>query len=160
MSQQVAVGQGAPAAGCGGAQKPQYFHQGGVKPAKGFKSLISEIANNTFNTGKNKFAAQFTQSRKNVANYLQRTSAAEGYLVAKTVHTGRQQTIELPPPIDPNNPDTTDLNIIRAEEVKTVAKLRMKLAKLLKKGYATVYDQCSKVVREAQDKGRLGQGAV
>jgi hypothetical protein len=47
--------------------------------------LIAEIAHDTFDTGQNKFAAQFTQLWKNVANYLQRTSASEGYLVAETV---------------------------------------------------------------------------
>jgi hypothetical protein len=52
---------------------------------KGFKSAISKIAQDTFNTGQNKFAVQFTQSCKKGANYLQRTSASEGYLVAKTV---------------------------------------------------------------------------
>ncbi len=52
---------------------------------KPHKSAISEIANNTFNTGHNKFAVQFTESQKNVANYLQRSSAAEGYLVAEMV---------------------------------------------------------------------------
>ncbi len=42
----------------------------GGEATKGFKSAISKIAQDTFNTGQNKFAAQFTQSRKNVANYL------------------------------------------------------------------------------------------
>ncbi len=52
---------------------------------KPHKSAISEIANNTFNTGHNKFVTQFTESRKNIANYLQWSSAAEGYLVVETV---------------------------------------------------------------------------
>jgi hypothetical protein len=39
---------------------------------KGFKSVISKIAQDTFNTGQNNFAAQFMQLRKYVANYLQR----------------------------------------------------------------------------------------
>ncbi len=55
-------------------------------------------------TGQNKFAAQFTQSRKNIANYLLRTAALEGYLVAENVHTGKKQGIELPVPIDLNYP--------------------------------------------------------
>ncbi len=41
-----------------------------------------------------------------------------------------------------------DLEIIRTEEVKTVAKRRLKLVKSLKKGYATVYNQCSDMVKE------------
>ena len=89
---------------------------------KAFKSAISEIAEDMFNTGQNKFAAQFTQSCKNVSNYLQRTLAYEGYLVAETVRTGKKQIIELPPDVDESAADAEDQKIIRAEEVKTVAK--------------------------------------
>ena len=124
------------------------FHPRAGESTKGYKSTISEIAMDTFNTGQNKFAAQFTQSRKNVANYLQRTSASEGYLVAETVRTGKHQTIELPPAIDPDASDAEDQKIIRGEEVKTIAKRRLKLAESLKKGYATVYDQCSQEVKD------------
>ena len=81
-----------------------------------------EIAQHTFNMGKNKFTAQFTESRKKVANYLQRNVVAEGYLVAETVRTRKQQTIELPPAVDPNAADKADLEIIWAEDVKSVAK--------------------------------------
>ncbi len=52
---------------------------------KPHKLAISEITNDTFNTGHNKFAGQFTELQKNIANYLQRSSAAEGYMVAETV---------------------------------------------------------------------------
>jgi hypothetical protein len=84
MSQQAAAGQGA---GRGGGRKPRNFVRGGrvetgVKP---YKSVITEIVQDTFNTGQNKFAVQFMQSRKNVANYLQHNSAVEGYLVAQMV---------------------------------------------------------------------------
>jgi hypothetical protein len=78
-----------------------------------------------------------------MANYLQCTSAAEGYLVAETVLTGKKQIIELPPAVDPNAPDVNNQNIIRAKEVKLVAKRQQKLEEALKKGYATVYNQCS-----------------
>jgi hypothetical protein len=85
MSQQAAAGQGVRAAGRGvaaGRGKPRsWFHSNGNGSSKGFKLAISEIANDTFNTGHNKFAAQFSQSCKNVVNYLQRMSN-EGYLVA------------------------------------------------------------------------------
>jgi hypothetical protein len=149
MSQQAAAGQGAGPAGCGrGGRKPRYFPQAGGEATKGFKSGISEIAQDTFNTRQNRFAAQFTQSRKNVANYLQRTSASEGYLVAKTVRTGKEQTIALPAAVDTKAPDAADLKIIRDEEVKMIAKRRLKLQDSLKKGYATVYDQCSQEVRD------------
>ncbi len=99
---------------------------------------ISEIAGNTFNMGQNKFAAQFTQSQKNIANYLQHTLASKGYLVTETVRTGKVQTISLPAAVDMNLPDAADLKIIRDEEVRAIAKRGSKLADLLKKGYAMV----------------------
>ena len=83
MSQQAAAGRGAPAAGRAG--RAGRFYRG--RGDKGYKSTISEITNETFNTGQNVFAAQFTHLRKNVANYLQRRAADEGYLVAETVRT-------------------------------------------------------------------------
>jgi hypothetical protein len=142
MSQQAAAGQGAPA-GRGGGQgtRNMGFHPRSGDATKGFKLSISEIAMNTFNTGQNKFAAQFTLSQKNVANSLQCTSAYEGYLVAETVRAGREQTIALPPAVDASAPDAADLKIIRDKEVNTIAKRRLKLSDALKKGYATVYDR-------------------
>ena len=83
-----------------------------------------------------------------MANYLQQISNDEGYLVAETVRTEKQQTIKLPPAIDANDPDAEDLKIVRAEEVKSVAKCRLKLAEPLKKGYATVYSQYAEEVRD------------
>ncbi len=115
---------------------------------KSFQSMILEITEHTFNMGENKYAAQFTRSREEVANYLQRTSAEEGYLVAETVQNGKQQLIPLPPPIDPNVEDKADLEIIRAKDVKRIANRQQKLQELLKKGYATVYGQCSQEVRK------------
>jgi hypothetical protein len=147
MSQQAAASRGT---GRGGRKKPKYYPRGGGIEAlvKAYKSSIVEIANDTFNMGQNKFAAQFTQSHKNKANYLQRMSTAEGYLVAETVCTSKKQIIELPPAMDPNAPDIDDLNIIRAEEVKSVAKRQQKLEEALKKGFATVYNQCSQEVHD------------
>ena len=89
---------------------------------KAYKSTISEIAEQTFNTGQNKYTEQFTQSCKEVANYLQWTLAEEGYLVAEMVRPRKEQTIPLPPPVDANAPDKEDLIIIRAENVKTISK--------------------------------------
>jgi hypothetical protein len=92
MSQQAAAGRGAGRSG--GRRKGRYFPRGGgIKIVKLHKSAISKIAQDTFNTGHNKFAAQYSQSRENMANYLQRSSTAEGYLVAETVCTGRKQVI-------------------------------------------------------------------
>jgi hypothetical protein len=121
MSQQAAAGQGAGRSGSG--RKGRYFpRRGGIEIVKPHKSAISKIAQDAFNTGHNKFAAQFSQSRKNMANYLQRSSAAEGYLVAETVCTGRKQVIELPAAVDKNAPNVADSAVIRSEEVKLVAK--------------------------------------
>jgi hypothetical protein len=83
-----------------------------------------------------------------VANYIQCTLADEGYLVAETIRSGEKQLILLPAPVDPNNPDKTDLEAIQAEDVKTVAKRRQKLRESLMKGYATVYGQCLQEVRD------------
>jgi hypothetical protein len=144
MSQQAVAGC---RGGRSGRGKPRYHLQSGE--LKGFKSLISKIAHDTFNTGQNKFAVQFTQSRNNVANYFQCTATLKGYLVAETVCTGRKQIIDLPSAIDPNNPELEDKKIIWAEEIKTITKRHLKLEDSLKKGYATVYDQC---LQEVQDK--------
>ncbi len=146
MSQQAAVGQGDRR---GRGRKPKYYPRGGGIEAfmNGYKSLIAEIAHNTFNMGQNKFAAQFTQLRKNKASYLQHTSAVEGYLVGETVRTGKKQIIKLPSAVDPNAIDVDDQNIIRTDKVKLVAKRRQKLEEFLKKGYIAVYDQCSQEVR-------------
>jgi hypothetical protein len=147
MSQQAAAGQGAPAAGRAG-RAGQFFRGQGDPPTKGFKSAISKIANKTFNTGKNRFAVQFTQSRKNVANYLQRKVADEGYLVAETVRTGKQQIIMLPPLVNASAVDANNQKIIQEEAVRAIAKRKTKLDNALKKGFATVYDQCLLKVRD------------
>ncbi len=65
-----------------------------------------------------------------MANYIQRTLADEGYLVAETIRSGKKQLIPLPAPVEPNDPNKTDLEAIRAEDVKTVAKRRQKLREL------------------------------
>ena len=99
--------------------------------------------NDTFKTGQNRFAAQFMQSRKNVANYLQCMVLDEGYLVAETVRTGKLQTIALPPPIDTTASNAKDQKIICKEAVRAIAKRKAKLDSALKKGFVTVWDQCS-----------------
>jgi hypothetical protein len=76
----------------------------------------------TFNTGQNKYAAQFTLHRVEVANYIQRTLPDEGYLVAQTIRSGTEQSIALPPPVDQSDPDKDDLEAIQAKDVKAVAK--------------------------------------
>ncbi len=142
--------------GCSGLQRRLWWQQhkakifsprrGRVK--KGFRSPISEISEDTFNTGKNEFAAQFMQLHKNIANYLQQMLLAEGYLVAKIVRTGKKQIIKLLPPINESAVDANDQKIIRAKEVKTIAKRRLKLGDALKIGYVMVYDQCLQEVKD------------
>ncbi len=70
----------------------------------------------------------------------------ESYLVAETIRTGTAQKIVLPSAINPNAPDKADLELIRVKMVKSVAKRQQKLEESLKKGYATVYNQCSQEV--------------
>ena len=70
----------------------------------------------------------------------------ESYLVLETIRTGTAQTIALPGLVDANAPDKADLEVIHMEVVKSVAKRQQKLEDSLKKGYATVYDQCSQEV--------------
>jgi hypothetical protein len=126
----------------------RFFRNQGNPPMKGFRSSITEITTDIFNTGKNKFAVQFTQSRKNVANYIQQMAADEGYLIAEMVRTGKEQLIALPLPINQSVADAEDQNIIRAEAIRAIAKQKAKLDSVLKKGYATVWDQCSQEVRD------------
>jgi hypothetical protein len=59
MSQQAAARRGV---GRSGGRKHRYFAQGGgINAVKPHKLAISEITNNTFNTGHNKCAAQFME---------------------------------------------------------------------------------------------------
>ena len=64
-----------------------------------------------------------------MANYLQRTAADEGYLVAETVRSGMEQVIMLPPAVDPNSAEADDQKIIREEAVRAIAKRKAKLDK-------------------------------
>ena len=116
--------------------------------SKAFKYPIMEIASDTFNTSQSKFTAQFTQSRKNIASYIQHSVGKESYLVAQKIRTGVLQTIDLPSPVPANDPDAADLTIIRVEVVRAVAKRRINLNQDLNKGFDTVYDQCSQEVRD------------
>ena len=116
--------------------------------SKAFKSPIVEITSDTFNTGQRKFAAQFTQSRKNIASYVQHSVGKEAYLVAQTISTGVLQTIDLPPPVPANDPEADDLVIVREKVLRAVAKRRITLNQYLKKVFATLYDQCSQEVRD------------
>jgi hypothetical protein len=67
-SKQAGAGQGARRSS---GRRLRYILKGGrmdlMAGTKPYKSAIAEIAQGTFNTGHNKFAAQFTQLRKNIA---------------------------------------------------------------------------------------------
>jgi len=76
------------------------------------------------------------------------TALLQGYLVAETVRMGKEQIIALPPAVNPNAVDADDQKIIREEAVRAIAKRKAKLNNALKKGFATVYDQCSLEVRD------------
>ena len=115
---------------------------------KSFKSPIIEIATKTFNTGQSKFSAQFPQSRKNIASYIQRSVGKEAYLVAQTIRTGVLQTLNLFFFVPENYSDADDLTIVRVEVVRAVAKRRITLNQDHNKGFATLYDQCSQEVRD------------
>jgi hypothetical protein len=110
--------------------------------------VISKIGEHTFNTGHKKYTAQFTRLRKEIANYVQRTLTDEGYLVVETIRTGKEQTIPLPPPVDQNAADKADLEIIWSKDVKTIAKRQQRLNEALKRGYTTLYGQCSQDVQD------------
>ena len=101
--------------------------------SKAFKSPIVDITSDTFNAGQSKLSAQFTQSRKNIASYVQRSVGKGVYLLAQTIRTGVLQTIDLPPPVPTNDPGDDDLIIVREEVVRAVAKKRITLNQDLKK---------------------------
>ena len=83
-----------------------------------------------------------------MVHYLQRTAADEGYLVAETIRTRKQQIIALPPVVDTSVPDTEDQKILQEEAVRAIAKRKVKLENALKKGFAMVYNQCSLKMRD------------
>jgi hypothetical protein len=70
-------------------------------------------------------------------------------LVAEAIRVVRAQVIKLPPPINESAANADDQKTIQAEEVNMIAKRRLsKLAESLKKGYTTIYDQCSQEVKD------------
>ncbi len=69
----------------------------------------------------NQFAAQFTQSRKNKANYMKQTTVDEGYTVTMTVRTRKAQAIALPASIDVTALDVADQKIIQEKVIRVIA---------------------------------------
>ncbi len=82
-----------------------------------------------------------------MATYVQCTAAEEGYLVTETVRMGKAQTITLPLPVDVSATDAEDQKFMRGEAIRVIAKRKAKLDGTLKKGYATIWDQCSQKLR-------------
>ena len=112
-----------------------------------YVSPVAGIENDTFNTGHSKFASQFKTSRRNVANFVQRSLQNECYLVGKTIKMGEEQTIPLPVAIVTDANGERDLNLLRDAKMAAIGKQMVKLDGGMKKGFAIVYDQCSKTVK-------------
>ena len=64
------------------------------------------------------------------------------------IRTGVLQTIDVPPPVSANYPDVSYFAIVRVKVLRAVAKRCITLNQDFKKGFATVYDQCSQEVRD------------
>ena len=151
MSAQLTFGKGRGKGGAGGGGggagrfNSNNRNRGFNQAPKAYKSSVSEIADDTFNVGLNKYAAQFGTSRRNVANYLQKTLHDEGYLAAQAVRTGKKQSIPMPPPADLDDADAVR---IRNVLVDAAGRRIGKLDAATKRGFAIVYDQCSPGVRD------------
>jgi hypothetical protein len=144
MSQQLQAGRAGWGGRGGQGRGGSRTHNSIAYLPKIYKSPITEIAYDKFNTVVSKHAALFTKSRKNIANYIQRSSLDEGFLVAQVIRTGAEQTIAMPAAADANDADAV---IVRTEQVRAVAKRRAKLDASIKRGFATLYDQCSEQVK-------------
>ena len=137
--------------GGGGRGRGRYPQKRAYNPntPRAFKSSVIGIEGDTFNTGHSKFASQFKTSRRNVANFVQRTLHDEGHLVARTIKTGTVQTIKDPDDLDSTLTGTqlSDAKLKRDVKVQAISKREVKLEEALKRGFAVVYDQCSEAVK-------------
>ena len=68
----------------------------------------------------------------------------EGFLVAQVIHTGAEQTIAMPAAANMNDADAA---IVIIEQVRAVTKTCARLDASIKRGFVTLYDQCSDQVR-------------
>jgi hypothetical protein len=125
------------------------LEDGEIHPAKDSNQVSARLLTIPLTPEKNYFVAQFTQSRKNITNYLQHTATKEEYLVSEMVRMGKVQTIALPPPVNGSVADMKDQKIIQEEAIRGIVKRKAKLDGVLKKVYATILGQCS---QEVQDK--------
>ena len=110
MSQRIVrAGRGGRGRGGRGGQQGRGFY---ASP-KIYKSPITDIEYDTFNTGASKHAALFTKSRKNIANFIQRDTMPESFLIAQVIRTGTAQTIDMPEAVDLADADAV---IVRTEQ--------------------------------------------
>ena len=72
------------------------------------------------------------------------SSLGEGFLVAQVIRTGAEQTIAMPTAAGTNN---VDVVIVRTEQVRALDKRRVKVDSLIKRGFATLYNQSSEQVK-------------
>ena len=114
---------------------------------RAYVSPVAGIEHDAFNTGHSKFASQLKTSRRNVANFVQRSLQNECYLVGKTIKMGEEQTIPLAVAIATDANGERDLNLLRDAKMAAIGKQMVKLDGGMKKGFAIVYDQCSKTVK-------------
>ncbi len=70
-----------------------------------------------------------------MANYLQCMVADKGYLVAKTVRTGKEQRIVLLAPVDASAADADNKRIIQEEAIRAITKRKAKLNNAPKKDF-------------------------
>ena len=77
--------------------------------------------------------------------------------MAQTIRTGEQQVIALLAAIAEEDPDAVDNEIIQTEEVRAIAKRRANLDGDVKRGFATLYNQCS---QDVKDKLEASEGWV
>ena len=119
--------------GCSGSRA----HNNIAEMPRIYESPITKMAYDTFNTGMSKHTALFTKSRKNIVNYIQRSSLDESFLVAHVIRMGAEQTIVM---MTATNMNDTDDIIERTDQVRAVAKKRAKLDASIKRGFATLYD--------------------
>ena len=90
-----------------------------------------------------------------MANFVQQTLSDEGYLVARSINTGEEHIIPLSVAIPWTTNESTpaevaaarDQNILRDAKMAQLGKRIMKLDSNMKKGFATMYDQCSEAVK-------------
>jgi hypothetical protein len=115
-------------------------------PSKGSYPQSAKLQLTRSTWGKIILLPNLCSHKKKVANYLQSTASNGGYLVAETVRMGKQQVIALPLPINQAVVDIKDQKITRKEAVHAITKQRASIDSALKKGYTTVWDQCSQQV--------------